>query len=114
MKNLSEDDYFVGIGREPAHYLYKQLRELGIVGGPSIIFHRYHEAGITKIKEKDVCKKIIGFDANSLYLSWTAKELPTGKYDLREKQNGYKKQTPYSKLGIQWLELPDKRIWMRY
>ena len=40
-KNLG-NDYFVGIGKEHAH-IYKQLRELGIVGGPSIIFHRYQE-----------------------------------------------------------------------
>ena len=103
MRNLAEEDYFAGVGKEHAH-IYKQLRQLGIVGGPSIIFHRYQEAGVTKIKGKDLCKKIIGFDANSLYLSCTAKDLPTGKYDLREKKDGYKKQTAYSKQAIQWIE----------
>ena len=49
-------------------------------------------------------QKIIGFDANSLYLSCTAKDLPTGKYHLREKKDSYKKQTAYSKQAIQWIE----------
>ena len=102
MKNLAEEDYFA-IGKERVH-IYKQLRKLGIVGGPSIIFHRYQEAGVTKIKGKDLCKKVIGFDVNSLYLSCMAKDLPTGKYDLREKKDGYKKETAYSKQGIQWIE----------
>ena len=81
---MSSNDYFVGIGKEHSR-IYKQLRELGIVGGPSIIFHRYQKAGITRIKEKDLCRKIVDFDANSLHLSCTAKEMPTGKYILREK-----------------------------
>ena len=57
-RNLKSDEYFVGIGKEHSH-IYKELRELGIVGGPSIIFHRYQEAGVTKIKGKDVCKRRI-------------------------------------------------------
>jgi hypothetical protein len=58
------------------------MRE-NIVGGASIVFHRYHEAGITKIQQLhyDVnsktwwyendgkfVKKIIGLDMNALYL----------------------------------------------
>ena len=103
MKNIGKDDYFVGIGKEHAH-IYKQLRLLGIVGGPSIVFHCYQEKDVTKIKGKDFCKMITGFDANSLYLSCTAKELPTGQYHLRKKKDGYKKQTAYSKQAIQWIE----------
>ena len=49
-KNLAEEDYFAEVGTEHAH-IYKQLRPLGIVGGPSMIFHRYQEASVTKIKE---------------------------------------------------------------
>ena len=65
-KNLDSNDYFVGFGREHKH-LYKTLRE-NIVGGPSIIFHRYQERGVTKIKGEHLCEKVIGYDANSLYL----------------------------------------------
>jgi hypothetical protein len=57
-------------------YLLKEQ----ITGGPSIVFHRYHEAGKTKIKRpyfrngewfegvegKDV-KQITEFDANAVY-----------------------------------------------
>ena len=43
-------------------------------GGPSISFHRYHEAGKTKIREAEKgqatkpCENFIGYDANALYL----------------------------------------------
>ena len=45
-----------------------------VVGGPSIVFTRLQEAGKTKIRGHQVedarlCKKILGYDANSLYLS---------------------------------------------
>ena len=100
-KNL-KDDYFVGIGREHSH-IYKDLRESGVVGGPSIIFHRRQIAGETLIKNREVCKKIIGYDANSLYLCCIAQDMPTGFYSLREKSNNYKKSTRYSNQALQWL-----------
>ena len=37
---LSKDGYFTYIGRENKH-IYIDLKELGIVGSPSIVFHRY-------------------------------------------------------------------------
>ena len=55
------------------YHLFKK----NMVGGPSIIFHRYHEAGKTKIRDKEMedqgkqaktCPKIVGYDANALYL----------------------------------------------
>lgn len=99
-KNL-KNDYFVGIGREHSH-IYKHLKD-GVTGGPSIIFHRMHIAGETRIKNKDLCQKVIGYDANSLYLWCMAQYMPTGIYSLREKTNNFKKATRYSKQGIQWL-----------
>ena len=75
-------DYFVGFAKEHKH-LAKMMRE-NIVGGPSIIFHRYQERDKTLIKGKNVCKKVIGFDANSLYPYCMAKEMPTGYYTLQE------------------------------
>ena len=50
------------------YYLFKK----NMVGGPSIIYHRYHEAGKTTIREKEMkdqgkepkmCEKIVGYDA---------------------------------------------------
>ena len=95
-------EYFVGFAEEHKH-LAKLMRE-NIVGGPSIIFHRYHERDVTKIKGKNFCKKIIGFDANSLYPYCMAQKMPTGYYTLQEEENGYKKHTRYSQESIQWLE----------
>ena len=47
--------------------LYQLIKEQ-IVGGPSIIFHRYHEVNKTKIRELQygeqakTCKNIVGLD----------------------------------------------------
>ena len=97
-----EDDYFVGFAKEHKH-LSKLLKN-NIVGGPSIIFHRYHERDVTYIKDKHLCKKIIGFDANSLYLWCLAQKMPTGFYQLMEKKTNYEKRSRYSCESIQWLE----------
>ena len=49
--------------------IYRLFKE-NIVGGPSIIFNRYHEAGKRFIRNdpNKTCQKIIGYDANALYL----------------------------------------------
>ena len=56
-----------------------------MVGGPSIIFHRYHGAGKTKIREKEVkdqgkqaktSQKIVGYDANAIFLWQSCKTSP--------------------------------------
>jgi hypothetical protein len=71
--------------RNNLFYLLKD----SIVGGPSIIFNRYHEANKTKIRNGDkLCKKIIGYDANALYLYNISQKMPVGahthitEYDL--------------------------------
>lgn len=39
-------------------------------GGPSIVFHRYAEVGVTRIGNGDnedaICEEILGYDKNSL------------------------------------------------
>ena len=67
----------------PSKEAYEMLKE-AVVGGPSIVFTRYHEAGVTKIrahqtKNPRLCKKILGYDANALYLSTMLKDMPCGK-----------------------------------
>ena len=102
-QNLDEsNDCFVGFGREHKH-LYKILRE-NIVGGPSIIFHRYQERGLTKIKGAHICEKVIGYDANSLYHFCLAQKMPTGYYSLREKKNNFRRYLRYSRESLQWLD----------
>ena len=63
--------------RKTKHWHYT-LRE-NICGGPSIIFKRYAEKGITKIRNGDkIVQKIFGMDANALYLSCIMENMPTG------------------------------------
>jgi hypothetical protein len=65
-----------------------------IVGGPSIVYHRYHEKGITQINrlhynqkknewyynsEGKLVNKVVGFDANALYLHCLGQEMLCGK-----------------------------------
>jgi len=55
-----------------------------VVGGPSLVFTRYHEVGVTgirvdRISELRLCKKLVGLDANALYLSTMLREMPCGK-----------------------------------
>ncbi|KAG3122315.1 hypothetical protein PI126_g24199 [Phytophthora idaei] len=47
--------------------IYSKMKA-NIAGGPSIIFNRYAKRIETKIRGGKVCKKIIGYDANALYL----------------------------------------------
>ncbi|KAJ8048029.1 hypothetical protein HOLleu_00186 [Holothuria leucospilota] len=70
--------------------LYYTFRA-NLVGGPSIIFHRYQEKGKTKIRNTDnVCQKIVGFDANALYLWAIMQDMPTGPYLRRREETGFK------------------------
>ena len=67
----------------PGKEAYEMLKE-AVVGGPSLVFTRYHEVGITKksshrIAEPHLCKNILGHDANALYLSTMLRDMPCGK-----------------------------------
>ena len=77
-----------------------------IVGGPSIVFHRYHEAGKTKIRGGKLCQRVVGFDANALYLACLADEMPAGHYTRWQPQhNGtLRAQRPPYRLAEQWLD----------
>ena len=48
-------------------YYHDKVRA-NIVGGPSIVFNRYHEAGRTRILGGYKVQSVQGMDANSLYL----------------------------------------------
>ena len=40
-----------------------------IASGPAIIFHRYREKDVTKIRgEEETCRSIVGYHANALYM----------------------------------------------
>ena len=102
--DLPNDTNFVTFNNtnKDAHKLVKD----NIVGGPAIIFHRYHEKGITKIRGgSELCRKIVGYDANALYLWALMQDMPTGWYVRRREENGFRPQQaqPYGQMAIQWL-----------
>ncbi|GFN78397.1 hypothetical protein PoB_000490300 [Plakobranchus ocellatus] len=70
--------HLVSLIREKDKDLHEELRKQ-IVGDPSIIFHRYHEKGITKLRgESDkAVQSLVGYDANSLHLWAISQEMPT-------------------------------------
>ena len=110
-RSLTKDDYFVSFGKQH-DYIFQELRSK-IVGGPSIIFTRYAEANVTKIRNgTEYCQTVEGWDANSLYLWGTGQNQCTGPYTLLEKKNGYRKHTKnqkeagflrYSQKACNWL-----------
>ena len=58
-----------------------------MVGGPAIIFCRYHERDITAIRshvyeEPKTCKTVLGLNANMLYPSTLMQDFPYGKERL--------------------------------
>ena len=71
--------------------LYHTMKS-NIIGGPSIIFTRYHESGRTNIRENEniPCQSVLGFDANSLYLYAIGQPMPCGNYVRRKAENSFK------------------------
>ena len=77
----------------PSEEAYQMLKE-AVVGGPSLVFTRYHEVGKTRIRshqiaEPQLCKNILGYDANALYLSTMLREMPCGKEKVVHYTNEY-------------------------
>jgi len=104
---LDEQTYF-SLFDEANSYLYHLIKDNN-TGGPSIIFHRYHETGKTKIREAEegqdakLCQKIVGYDANALYLLAIMQNMPTGSYTRRLAENKFKPKGSI-KMAIEWLE----------
>ena len=66
----------------PNKEAYAMLKA-AVVGGPSLVFTRKHVAGETRIRSHQyedarVARRILGYDANSLYPSTMMKEMPCG------------------------------------
>ena len=82
-----------------------QLVKDNIVGGPAIIFHRYHEKDITKIRDGELCRSIVGYDANALYLWALMQDMPTGWYTRRREEKQFRPQQaqPFAQMAVQWL-----------
>ncbi|XP_071847518.1 uncharacterized protein [Apostichopus japonicus] len=84
--------------------LYYTFRE-SLVGGPSIIFNRHQEKGKTFIRNNPshVCQKIVGYDANALYLWAIMQDMPTGSFTRRKSDNGFKLSRTRP-ISFEWLE----------
>ena len=67
----------------PGPEAYEMLKG-AVMGGPSLVFCRKHEAGVTRIRshkyqDAKVCRKVLGYDANALYPSTMLGLMPCGK-----------------------------------
>jgi len=69
--------------------LHDKLRK-NCFGGPSIIFNRRIESGITKTPAGEIIRRIHGYDANSLYLWSFDQEHGTGCFVRRRAENEFK------------------------
>ena len=83
----------IRIINEKNHEVFYKFKK-NIVGGASIVYHRYHEKDVTQItrvrynnqnkewnydKEGKTVKKICGYDANALYLYCLGQNMPCGE-----------------------------------
>ena len=78
------------------------------VGGPSIIFSRYHKRNVTNIKGIDgnKCKTIVGYDCNSLYSYAIKQDMPTGVYVRRLSSTNFKPEVSEKYI--------DSYVWMDF
>ena len=102
--DLPNDTYFTVFNRTNSD-LHELVKD-NIVGGPAIIFHRYHEKDVTKIRGGgETCRSIVGYDANALYLWAIMQDMPTGWYTRRREEKRFQPQQaqPYGQMAAQWL-----------
>ena len=108
MKKIQTNGFFCLFPKRHGN-LYKKLRSQ-LTGGLSLIFCRLAISGKTKIRSHEIqnsetVKKVLGLDANSLYLYTIAQNNPTG-YFCRYKEEEDFRPDPCSKFGFQsyqWL-----------
>ena len=101
----SSDSKFALFNKDNAD-LYYTLKQ-NIVGGPSIIFSRYHEKDVTKIKKSDkFCKAIVGYDCNGLYSYAIKQQMPTGVYVRCKCSNNFRPEVSEKYI--------DAYVWMDY
>ena len=102
--DLPNDNYFTVFNRTNSD-LHELVKD-NIVGGPAIIFHRYHEKNVTRIRGgSEPCRSIVGYDANALYLWALMQDMPTGWYTRRRAEKQFRPQPaqPYGQMAVQWL-----------
>ena len=107
--DLPPDTNFVNFNRTNSDL--HQLVKDNIVGGPAIIFHRYHEKDVTKIRGGEACRTVVGYDANALYLLSIMQDMPTGWYTRRREENEFRPQQahPFGQMAVQWVTCESER-----
>ena len=102
--------YFLLFTEKDKDFYYTMKDNNG--GGPSIIFNRYHEKDKTFIRKAEMTrknlkpkpwKKVVGYDANALYLWAIMQDMQTEQYTRRLESDRFKKQWS-GKMAIEWLE----------
>ena len=103
----------------PSSEAYDLLKK-GMVG---IVFKRHHESGVTKIRPHRVrtpktCAKIVGYDANALYLSAMARDMPGGKGEVvayENPQEGVERVCDPDWFGFAEVHIEiSKRLWAKF
>ena len=71
--------------------LYYVIKK-NIIGGPSIIFNRYHEKGTTNIRNipGNTCQAVVRYDCNGLYSYALKQKMPTGVFVRRYQHNNFR------------------------
>ena len=113
--DLPEKTYFT-IFNEKNKDLH-DLVKANIVGGPSIIFHRYHEKGVTTLRQNEYgeaarpCRAIVGYDANALYLWSLMQDMPMGWYTRRRAEKDFRPESAqlYGQMAGEWLTWESER-----
>ena len=113
--DLPEKTYFT-IFNEKNKDLH-DLVKANIVGGPSIIFHRYHETGVTTLRRNEYgeaarpCRAIVGYDANALYLWSLMQDMPMGWYTRRRAEKDFRPESAqlYGQMAGEWLTWESER-----
>ena len=114
--DLPEKTYFTIFNEK-----HKDLHDLvkdNICGGPSIIFHRYHEKAITALRRNEYgetarpCRSIVGYDANALYLWSLMQDMPMGWYTRRRVENDFRPESAqlYGQVASEWLMWESERM----
>ena len=84
------------------------LMKANNVGGPSLVFRRYHAKGETFIRNnlEKPTQSLIGYDCNALYLYCLMQEMPTEHPIIRRKENDFQPEIKYifGQKAREWLE----------
>ena len=107
--DFSEKTYFT-IFNEKNKDLHHFVKD-HVVGGASLIFHRYHEKGVTTLRQNEYgeaarpCRSIVGYYANALYLWSLMQDMPMGWYTRRREDNDFRPESAqfYGQMAADWL-----------